>query len=117
MINEINEKLLNIIKDNPDLNIVARVFTDMIVDDTYAWWQGRITDVSVEEFVTTEEGEILCKDDYGEVNSEKDVCDDHYDLITKMFPFQDYSSASEDVIMFKFNKLEWDKAIIIDVNF
>lgn len=51
--NNMKLKLVKMIEDNPNLDIVAVVDSDVVADDGYAWWLGSIRNVEIDKICTT----------------------------------------------------------------
>jgi hypothetical protein len=102
------EKLLQLVKENPDLPIIPMVETEVVCGDEYGYWMGSFEDCQIREFAIDEwygEGIVRYRDDF---NAEGDlieaVAEGKYEGTD-----EDYERAKMEV------KDMWTKAIIVKI--
>ena len=102
------KKLLDLIRENPDLRIVPLVEEGIVCDDSCSWWLGEWGTAEVTEIYrgrehlhlrTDDEEDVLCDMvgcEFGDTKDGRDV----YDL-------------SDEEWAELFNSLEWEKVIVV----
>lgn len=104
MSNEKTMELLNLIKENPDLPIIPMVDSE-VVGDGVGCWMGNWGWSCVEEYVLGFRGEVLLKDD------------DMYYLLEKyLIPSRIMLPESDEECEKIYNKIPWQKAIVVYIN-
>lgn len=103
--NENTKKLLELVKENPDLPIVPMVESEVVCDDGYCRWLGSVGSVGVGEYAL-----------FGERFYEErdDLKDAYYCNNTEIF-----ENMSEEEVKLKLEELTkdmWTKAIIINID-
>lgn len=108
---EINSKFIELVRQNPNLPILAWVNYEVCCDDEYSHWLGEIQHTSIEEYVAIEkygEDRIFTKDDVSELI-------DYY--MDEYFQEPEYENMSDEEYEQYWtnyvNNLEWKKAIFI----
>ena len=110
------KNLQKLISENPDLPVLAKVDSEIVMDDSYAWWLGSIGFAEIGEYVIYNERFYFDKDDF---------CEEYYerndDEICNIFGFEDAYTLSpeneqlvEDYIMKIADKI-FEKAIFVNV--
>jgi hypothetical protein len=97
--------LINLIKENPDLEVVPMVNTDCVQDDCCAYWFSKFGCAKVDEYCCSDERAYLKSDDY------EDLIDKYMDE----YPL-DYQTNDEEIEKWaieKVNNLPWKKAILL----
>lgn len=99
------EKLIELIKENPDLPIVPMVDAEICEED-WGRWMGSWGNSRVDEYLVTKE-EVVFKSD-----------DDIFDALEKFLFFKEYEELPEDEDECRkyYDALPWKKAIIININ-
>lgn len=108
---EINSKFIELVRQNPNLPILAWVNYE-VCDDCDHSWLGEIQDVTIEEYTSYEmynEGaDLVTKDNMD------DICDYLRDYWYDTEPYKSMSDEDfEKYIENYVNNLEWKKAIFI----
>ena len=60
------EKLVQLMKENPSLDVMCMVDSDIVADDGYAWWLGRIDkkiEPKIDEYSTALDEKVIFKSD------------------------------------------------------
>ena len=105
------EGLVKLMQENPELEVLCRVDSDIVAEDGYAWWLGRINDrweVEIDEYTQIQERIVFkSEEEYTEwfedmfdVDDFKDVPDDEWDAFCE-------KKVNE--------KVTWTKAIFIAI--
>lgn len=111
--NEMKEKLqkfLNLVAENPDLQVVPMVDGEICGDD-YACYMGEWGDAYIDEYIMCSGwafgGAILFKS-----------LDDMEDVFEKYLTHEEYEKLPEDEFQRTeiYNNLPWKKAIIVNIN-
>ena len=105
------EDLMNLIKDNPDIEIKCKVNENIAIDNGFSWWLG---DINMDTPPKIEEYAII--DDYVAFKSEND----YTYWFDKLFNPDDYKNIPDkDWNYFIKNKVDetinWKKAIFISI--
>lgn len=106
------EDLIQLIRENPDMEVMCKVDSDIVADDGYAWWLGKINTrfkPEIEEFSTAFEERVIFKKD-----------DDYTDWIEEFFDTTDFADVPDDewdeFAKKKVDKVaNWQKAIFISI--
>lgn len=106
--NEMTEKLLRLVAENPKLPIVPMAFYEVVGGD-FGWWLGEITDVEIREYALDEwygDGSVIYRDDFGaEEHLIEGIAEEKYNGTD-----EDYKKAKEEAAAI------WKKAIIVRIN-
>lgn len=100
------EILFDLIKENPDLEILPMVDTECVCDDSHGYWMANWGRARIDEY--------YCSDErvYFRENEFEDLVEDFMDRY-----YEDYSNLSDEefekLAEEKVNGYEWVKAIII----
>lgn len=99
------EKLIELIKENPDLPILPMVDAEVVEED-YGRWMGTWGNSRVDEYIITKEDVVFKSDD------------DVFDVLEKYLPYKEFEKLPEDEDGCRkfYNNLPWMKAIIVDIN-
>lgn len=94
------ERLIELVRENPDLRVIYMVDSDVVQDDFYCYWLSRPTNVNVDS---------ILDDDLHERIWIRSINDD-YDIYESFFGDEDctYEHIKEEV-----DKLPWEKVIIV----
>ena len=105
------EKLLKLIKENPELPIVPMASNDICSDDS-GYWEGEWGNVRIDEFLHCPRGYIAFRsdDDIFDV-LERYLHDDEYERLPEEDEYEGWEEKYREV----YNSLPWKKAIIVDV--
>lgn len=98
-------KLISLIKENPDLEVVPMVNTDCVQDDCCAYWFSKFGNAKVDEYYCSEERLYLKSYDY------EDLIDKYMDEYDEGHPTNE--EEIERWAKEKADNLSWKKAIII----
>jgi hypothetical protein len=115
------EKLIELVKANPTLPIVAAVDSDVVCDDGFAWWLGEITNAEINEVISIPHNEfgVVWKDDLERL--EDLVYDDDY-LRGHCLRIPDNLSQEDTINLFNerfpryVEMLPWEKVIAVTVS-
>ena len=89
------EKLTRLMRENPDLPVLCRVDSDIVADDGYAWWIGRLSemfDPEIDEYASRFRGELICKsegdydswfEEFFDADDYKNIPDSEWDAFVK----------------------------------
>lgn len=104
------QKLLQLVKENPDLKIVPMVATEVVADDCYAYWIANWGEARVDEIYCPKNDErvyIRSKDEeklIDKVFNELEVIEEYKNLTAEEL----YEKAKQEV-----NNYNWEKVIVI----
>lgn len=105
------EKLIKLMQENPEYEVLCKVDSDIVAEDGYAWWLGRINDrVEVEIDEYTQIGEKIVfksEDEYTEWFEDLFDVDDYADI-----PDEEWDEFAEKKVN---ETVTWTKAIFIAV--
>lgn len=85
------EDLIQLIQENPDMEIMCKVDGDIVADDGYAWWMGKLnTNIKpeIDEYSLVIDERIIFKSD-----------NDYTDWFEDIFDIDDYADVPDE---------EWD---------
>ena len=85
------KNLQRLMIENPDLPVIAKVDSEIVMDDTYAWWLGSIGVAELGEYVIYNEHFYCDKEDFRDWYYE---CND--DEICAKFGFEDAYTLSPE---------------------
>lgn len=106
------EELLHLMQENPSLPVMCKVDSDIVADDSYAWWLGRFNEMfkpEIDEYSAIIEDGVIFKSD-----------NDYTDWFEKLFDVDDFQDVPdcewEDFTKKKVDEVaKWEKAIFISV--
>lgn len=106
------EKLIELMQKNPSLQVMCKVDSDVVADDGYAWWLGKINVMcapEIDEYSTVIENRVIFKSE-----------DDYSDWFEKLFDVDDFKdipdSEWEEFAKKKVDEIaKWEEAIFISV--
>lgn len=102
---ESREKLFKLMQENPELPVVAMVYSEVVADDGYSYWLGSWGNADIGEYITGDEKLHLREDDDPE--EVDNTLGDYMDTET-------YESIKTDEEALKaYEELPWIKAIIV----
>lgn len=98
-------------KENPSLDVMCKVDSDIVADDGYMWWLGKINEnyePKIDEY-SDMDGRIIFKSD-----------DEYTEWIEEFFDIDDFKDVSDDEWEdFSKKKVDevanWEKAIFISI--
>jgi hypothetical protein len=100
------KSLLQLIQENPELEIIPMVDSDIIEDDYYSYWSGSWGKAKLDEYWTSDERIYFKENDFEDLVQE--FIDNNY---------EDYSNISDEelekIAEEKVNGYGWKKAILI----
>lgn len=98
--------LLNLIKENPDVEILPMVHRDCIFDDSWAYWMAKWSSAELDKYYVSSERVYKYSDDFEELVER--WIDNNY---------EDYEGLTDDELEAKateiINGYEWTDAIIV----
>ncbi|WP_106494920.1 hypothetical protein [Lentibacillus sp. Marseille-P4043] len=106
--NNVNE-LLKLIKENPDLDIVPMVDTDVVAGDDFGWWVAGWGSASIEEIYDHNE---RC---YVRSKDEDEVGELIYDRLEMNNPAWSDTYLQEQTDK-ELKEIEWDKVIAVKIS-
>lgn len=103
------EKLIKLIKENPGLEVMCTVNSDIVADEGYAWWLGKVDDKyepCIDEYATVDDIIVMKSDE------------DWADWFERLYDVDDFVDVPDDEWCdFCERKLtetlDWKKAIFI----
>lgn len=110
--NLMTARLIQMIRENPELPVVPMVNEEVVADDTHSWWLGEFGMCSIDSYYSDADAERV----WLKADDEEDLldkwADDHSDEIEEM------SNAEAEVYINKRGKawiesLPWVRAIIV----
>ena len=105
------ESLIKIMQENPTLDVLCKVDSDIVAEDGYAWWLGRINDrykVEIDEYAQIEE-QIIFKSD----EEYTEWCEDIFDVDDFVdIPDEEWDEFCEKKVN---ETVNWEKAIFISI--
>lgn len=104
------EHLLTLIKENPDLEIMPMVDTEIVCSDDFNWWVGGWGDAHIDEYWVDDERIYLKSKDFDRIVEDK--CDLLYDK-------EEYAGLSDEEFQKKIEAMveayDWQKAIFVKI--
>ena len=84
------EILIKLIQENPELEVLCKVDSDIVADEGYTWWLGRINDrwgIEIDEYTQIQERIVFKSeeewaewfDDMFDIDEYRDVPDNEWD--------------------------------------
>lgn len=105
------EDLIKLMQENPDLEVLCKVDSDIVADDEYAWWLGRINDrckVEIDEYAEIRERIVFkSEEEWAEWFEDIFIIEDFMDV-----PDDKWDEFCEKKIN---ETVTWTKAIFISV--
>lgn len=107
-----NQNLLKILSENPDLPILCMVDYEICGDDSCRRWAGSIGEVEIKEYISLDPEETV----YGQSIFWKEDIDELIDLMSEEAPPEEYEAVWQQNAE-KIKKDErWIKAIVINID-
>lgn len=100
MVDEDIERLIELVKENPELRVIYMVDPDVVQDDFQGYWLGINTSVNVDS---------ILNDDLHDLIWIRSI-DDDYDIYESFFGDED---CADEHIKEEVDKLPWEKVIIV----
>ena len=100
MVDEDIERLIELVKENPELRVIYMVDPDVVQDDFQSYWLGRNTSVNVDS---------ILNDDLHDLIWIRSI-DDDYDIYESFFGDE---NCTDEHIKEEVDKLPWEKVIIV----
>lgn len=101
--------LLELVKENPDLEIIPMVDTECVCSDDFGSWMATWGNAKVDRIYCSDERVYIESEDYDELV--EDWIDNNY---------EDYPNFSDDELQKlaeeKVNGYEWEKVIVVRIN-
>lgn len=105
------EDLIKLMQENPELEVLCKVDSDIVADDGYLWWLGRINDrckIEIDEYTNIQE-RIVFKSE-----------EEYTEWFEDMFDIDDFAYVPDDeweaFCEKKINEtVTWTKAIFIAI--
>jgi len=105
------EKLLELIKENPDLPVIPIVDSEVVADDCCSWWLASFGDVQVDEYCIGNEHVHFKSDDEEDVLGDLPGCK-YY----KTPDGRDILELNDDEWKELYNSQDWKRAIIVHIS-
>ena len=103
--------LIKLMKENPTLEVIPKVDTDVVGGDDYAYWTGVFGEAEIDETWSDDE-RIYFKSVDEEDLIEMALEGMNYNPMLKDKTVEELRSMAEDEI----SKLEWERVITVDIN-
>lgn len=104
-------EFLRLVKQNPNLPIVAMVDSEIVADDGYSWWLGSFKSASVDEYVSVE----MYGDNVFYTRDQQDEIEEHF--YNRICDEWEGEELSDEEVKQKAHEwaesLSWKKAIIV----
>lgn len=97
-------QLLDLMKENPHLPVVPMVQSEIVCDDSFAYWMGRWGSARVDLYLVTD-SRILFKGD-----------DDIYDSLLHIMDADKLDNMTMEEMVKAYDDLPWKKAIIVYID-
>ena len=104
--------LLELIKDNPDLEIKPLVDSEVVADDDHSWWGAAFGKAEIDEY--------YCEDDrmYLKSLDWEELIDDQVDILKNDDKLRNLSLSDDQLLKMAEREVEafpWVKAIVINI--
>lgn len=96
--------LLDLIKNNPHLPIVPMVSSEVVPDDTWAYWMGNWGPAKIDQYLL-HKGRMFFKDD-----------DDSFDVLERIHYPRNVDEMTDEEINAAYDALPWIKAIVVYID-
>ena len=86
------EKVIKLMQENPDLPVMCKVDSEIVADDGYAWWLGRLDtkhEPMIDEYSTESDEKLFLKSD-----------EDYTEWFEHFFDYKDFEDIPDN---------EWDE--------
>ncbi len=103
-------ELVKLIAENPDLDVVPIVDSDIVAADEYSWWMGSIGKARVDEYYVDDE-RIYLSDEFDDLVDKFIECnyeDEPYNSMT--------DDELESVASVEVQKYNWKRAIMVRID-
>lgn len=102
------EELFRLMRENPDLPVVAMVDEEVVPDDSCGRWMGSWGSSCIEEyFVGKERTHFREKNDFDAIEEA---------LTDGVMCYEDYENMSDEEAIFAYEHLLWVKAIVVNID-
>jgi hypothetical protein len=102
--------LVKLITENPDLDVVPMVDSDIVADDGYSWWMGSIGESRIDEYYADDER--ICLSDQFD-----DLVDKFIECNYEDEPFKNMTDEElEAVATVEVQKYNWTRAIMVRID-
>jgi hypothetical protein len=102
--------LVKLIAENPDLDVVPMVDSDIVADDGYSWWMGSIGKSRIDEYYVDDE-RICLSDEFD------DLVDKFIECNYEDEPFKNMTDEElEAVATVEVQKYNWTRAIMVRID-
>ena len=113
---ETRTKLVELIRNNPELEVIVFAEQDGYEEDIYI--AEDITSVRLDKYVNDNEGIYRLLSDYVPMpRVEEDICEDDVYLLKYIYPATDWDEVPDSEILKTINSIVWKDAIIIYCSF
>lgn len=111
---EATKELLRLAAENPDLPIYATVYSEVVAEDGYNWWMGKITHVRLDECYVDRWHRVFSRYAYEADEYYLAENTENYELIDEL---DNLSEEEENTKLIEwFNSLPWEKCIMVYVD-
>ena len=101
------DELFRLMRQNPDLPIVAMVDSEIVADDGYNRWLGAWGSCEIGEYLVGE-GQVHFRDDEDDEEMER--------LVEEMLGTDNCEAITPELIKDTYQNLRWTKAIIVNID-
>lgn len=102
------KKLLKLIEENPDLEIMPMVDSDCVPSDDFSYWCANWGEPEIDEYYLSDERIYFKSIDFEElVEKNMEFCEQEVEM---------YEGESEELAIKEVDKLNWVKAIVVHIN-
>ena len=103
-------ELVKLIVENPDLDVVPMVDSDIVADDGYSWWMGSIGKSRIDEYYVDDE-RIYLSDEFDDLVDKFIECnyeDEPYNSMT--------DEELEEAATAEVQKYDWTRVIVVRID-
>ena len=105
------EELIKLTQENPELEVLCKVDSDIVAEDGYVWWLGRINDrwgIEIDEYTCIQERIVFkSEEEWTEWFEDLFDVDDYVDI-----PDSEWEEFCEKKVN---EEVTWTKAIFVSV--
>lgn len=103
------KQLLQLIAENPELEIIPMVSTECVGGDEYSWWSAEWGKAEIDEYYTSDERIYLKSTD------SEDLVEEYIDIISGESEIVIPDESLQEMAEFRVDSLEWVKAIMVHI--
>ena len=102
--------LLKLVQENPDLEIMPMVDSEIVFSDDYCYWAGSWGEARVDEYWEDDERIYFKSED------EDDLIENEMENIFELYNESVTSKELEEIAREKINNYNWKKVIVVRIN-